>query len=331
MPPLKDVDSMVSAARSRDIRFTFIIQNFAQLNDVYGKEVAEIIKGNCGNLIYLISTEIAALEEISKMCGDVKSDEKDKTASTPLVTVSDLQKLKLFEAIIIRLRTNPFKTKLEPDFKMKWGIPNSEADYPIRETHDVEMFDLKKFVAEEKQKQMMEKNNGMTPNMGFAPNGMGGNPFMGGNMNPFMGGGMNTNPFMNSQRPQMPVSNNMDGSPFGNSNKPNIDIDAMMRDIDRKIKELEEEEEREKAEQEKQKQANKEAENKDKSIEDIKSNVNKEEPKENIIPSTSEIETLDDIQIENKNKPVVNIDADSVVVNENVITDDEFFDDFFTD
>ncbi len=319
MPPLKDVDSMVSAARSRDIRFTFIIQNFAQLNDVYGKEVAEIIKGNCGNLIYLISTEIAALEEISKMCGDVKSDEKDKTASTPLVTVSDLQKLKLFEAIIIRLRTNPFKTKLEPDFKMKWGIPNSEADYPIRETHDVEMFDLKKFVAEEKQKQMMEKNNGMTPNMGFAPNGMGGNPFMGGNMNPFMGGGMNTNPFMNSQRPQMPVSNNMDGSPFGNSNKPNIDIDAMMRDIDRKIKELE------------QKQANKEAESKEKPIEDIKPNVNNEEPKENIIPSTSEIETLDDIQIENKNKPVVNIDADSVVVNENVITDDEFFDDFFTD
>ena len=101
MPPLKDVDSMVSAARSRDIRFTFIIQNFAQLNDVYGKEVAEIIKGNCGNLVYLISTELAALEEISKMCGEVKSKEKDKTASTPLVTVSDLQKLKLFEAIII--------------------------------------------------------------------------------------------------------------------------------------------------------------------------------------------------------------------------------------
>ena len=55
MPPLKDVDSMVTAARSRAIRFTFIIQNFAQLNDVYGEEVAQVIKGNCGNLIYLIS------------------------------------------------------------------------------------------------------------------------------------------------------------------------------------------------------------------------------------------------------------------------------------
>ena len=61
MPPLKDVDSMISAARSRDIRFTFIIQNFAQLNEVYGEQVAQVIRGNCGNLIYLISTELKAL------------------------------------------------------------------------------------------------------------------------------------------------------------------------------------------------------------------------------------------------------------------------------
>ena len=40
MPPLKDVTTMVTAARSRAIRFTFIIQNFAQLNEVYGKEDA---------------------------------------------------------------------------------------------------------------------------------------------------------------------------------------------------------------------------------------------------------------------------------------------------
>ena len=132
MPPLKDVDAMVSAARSRDIRFTFIIQNFAQLNDVYGDNVAEIIKGNCGNIVYLISTEMKALEEISKMCGEVKvTDEKDKNATRPLISITDLQKMKLFEAIIIRLRMSPFKTKLEPDFKMNWGIEREEKKYLI--------------------------------------------------------------------------------------------------------------------------------------------------------------------------------------------------------
>ena len=337
MPPLKDVDSMVSAARSRDIRFTFIIQNFAQLNDVYGKEVAEIIKGNCGNLIYLISTEMAALEEISKMCGEVKSGEKDKTASTPLVTVSDLQKLKLFEAIIIRLRTNPFKTKLEPDFKMKWGIESSEADFPSREIRKVEMFDLKSYVTEEKKKQMLEKNNGMAPGMGPGMN----NPFMGGGMNPFMGGvsnnpfmsgGMNSNPM---NRPQMPMSNNPFGAsgmnrPSGLNNQP-MDIDAMMRDIDRKIKELEEEEAREKAQEE--------AKRKEESLllEENKKADEPLEPLEEKIIETPKFEEQSkeelpkEIISEKQNKPVVNIDADSVVVNENVITDDEFFDDFFID
>ena len=72
MPPLKDVTTMVTAARSRHIRFTFVIQNFAHLYEVYGKENGETIKGNCGNIIYLISSELSALEEISKLCGDVK-------------------------------------------------------------------------------------------------------------------------------------------------------------------------------------------------------------------------------------------------------------------
>ena len=64
MPPLKDVTTMITAARSRLIRFNLIIQNFAQLNQVYGKENAETIKGNCANLIYLLSSELGALKKL---------------------------------------------------------------------------------------------------------------------------------------------------------------------------------------------------------------------------------------------------------------------------
>ena len=146
MPPLKDVTTMITAARSRQIRFTMIIQNFAQLNKVYGKEDAETIKGNCGNIIYLISTELAALEEISKMCGEVKSKKDDKTASTPLVTVSDLQRMKQFETIILRMRKQPFKTKMTPDFKIDWGQKYPKAKYPHRNKMPVHTFDIKEFV-----------------------------------------------------------------------------------------------------------------------------------------------------------------------------------------
>ncbi|MBE6155020.1 MAG: DUF87 domain-containing protein [Firmicutes bacterium] len=341
MPPLKDVDSMVSAARSRDIRFTFIIQNFAQLSDVYGKEVGEIIKGNCGNLIYLISTELAALEEISKMCGEVKSKEKDKTASTPLVTVSDLQKLKLFEAIIIRLRKNPFKTKLQPDFKMDWGMNRTETPYPNREVQKIELFDVKKFVTEEKRKQMMDNLENNNPNMANPFSTNFGNPFMPSGM-----GGMSSSPFgPTSMAPNV----NPNPNPFSTNpmfDKPmsslsDMDIDAMMKDIDRRLKELDEEEAKEKAKLENKEITKEIPEVKvEEKIEKTESPITTFSPFGNMeqkeVSSNIMNEEILDVSpsievVEDQNKPKINVDADSIIVNENVITDDEFFDDFFNE
>lgn len=159
MPPLKDVTTMITAARSRHIRFTMIIQNFAQLDDVYGKEEAETIRGNCGNIVYLITTELKALEEISKMCGEVKSKKDDKTASTPLVTVSDLQRMKQFEVIILRMRKQPFKTKFTPFFKLDWGTKYPPAKYPVRKKQELKTFDIKEFVKNQKKKKLLEMMN----------------------------------------------------------------------------------------------------------------------------------------------------------------------------
>lgn len=223
MPPLKDVTTMVTAARSRNIRFTFIIQNFAQLYEVYGKENGETIKGNCGNIVYLISTELSALEEISKMCGEVKSKEKEKTSSTPLVTVSDLQRLSQWETIILRLRTMPFKTKLTPNFQMNWGHNFPKATYPQREKNPVETFDLKDFVNKKREEKINNMLNGDTPS--------GGNVSM---PNPFGGGSAPFNPFM--------PSNNSKPSGGGGFN-----VDDLVKRIDAKIAELEEEERQEKA------------------------------------------------------------------------------------
>ena len=215
MPPLKDVTTMVTAARSRNIRFTFIIQNFAQLYEVYGKENGETIKGNCGNIVYLISTEIQALEEISKMCGEVKSKEKEKTTSTPLVTVSDLQRMEQWETIVLRLRTMPYKTKLTPNFKMNWGHNFPKAVYPQREKREVHVFNIKDFVNKKRE----EKINSML------------NSESGDN-----DGGMAFNPFM----PPKPS-----GMPGMLSDDKNFDVDELVKRIDAKIAEIEEEEKRE--------------------------------------------------------------------------------------
>ncbi len=250
MPPLKDVTTMVTAARSRAIRFTFIIQNFAQLKSVYGNEDAETIKGNCGNLVYLISTELAALEEISKMCGEEKSKSDDKTASTPLVTVTDLQKLKLFQAIIIRWRLSPYKVTYTPNFKMDWGHPKIEAEYPHRDKKDIALFDVKEFTKKKKGEKIKNSLND-----GGAPGG-GGNPFAPGGSD-LMGGGFgSSNPFMSG--PREPSDSGLFGGGLGGGGLGGgIDLDAMMKDIDRKIAELDAEEERQKQEQKKIKEESK--------------------------------------------------------------------------
>ena len=252
MPPLKDVTTMVTAARSRNIRFTFIIQNFAQLYEVYGKENGETIKGNCGNIVYLISTELSALEEISKMCGEVKSKEKEKTSSTPLVTVSDLQRLEQWETIVLRIREMPFKTKLTPNFQMNWGHNFPKASYPQREKKEVEIFDLKGFVNKKRE----EKINNML-NDGSGPSGGSSMP------NPF-GGGAPFNPFMSSSD---------DNKPSGGG----FNVDDLVKRIDAKIAELEEEERQEKIKLEEETKTKKESAEKVSEI--TKAEIQFEEPK----------------------------------------------------
>lgn len=67
-PPLPDIESMVSASRSRGMHFHFFIQSFSQLDNVYWKDVAKIILDNCG-LIYLKTNTQETVEVISKRLG----------------------------------------------------------------------------------------------------------------------------------------------------------------------------------------------------------------------------------------------------------------------
>ena len=262
MPPLKDVTTMITAARSRNIRFTMIIQNFAQLDDVYGKETAETIRGNCGNIIYLITTELKALEEISKMCGEVKSKKDDKTASTPLVTVSDLQRMKKYEVIILRLRKQPFKTKVTPDWQLDWGTKYPLAKYPVRKKREVHTFDIKEFVKNQKKKKLLEMMNAADDGDNGGNNLPFGLPPMGDRQGPpNIPDFLTRNNHMSEERPYVPdfetfkrqVDNKESSRPIPATNPVvddsdddlGFDVDELVKKIDAKIAELEEEERRE--------------------------------------------------------------------------------------
>ena len=307
MPPLKDVTTMITAARSRAMRFTLIIQNFAQLNEVYGEQNAETIKGNCGNMVYLISTELKALEEISKMCGEKKSKKDDKTVSTPLITISDLQKLKQFEVIIRRIRLAPFKTKLTPNYKIDWGksYPSVNInDVPSREIQEVRTFNVKNYVDEKIKK---NKDNLLDFSSDRSL------PF-----NPFMGG----SPFGGPLPFDSPI-------PSKKKEEDSFDVDDIVKKIDAKIAELEKEEQEKNSKIENIVEKNKDI-NLDAIIND--QNIRKEnnDNLEKIINNT--LDKNQDVK-ENINSRKIN---NNIVNKSNKterktleIDDDEFFDDFF--
>lgn len=310
MPPLKDVTTMITAARSRQIRFTMIIQNFAQLEQVYGKEQAETLRGNCGNMIYLVTTELKALEEISKMCGEVKSKKDDKTASTPLVTVTDLQKMKENEVIIMRLRMSPFKTKFTPNYAINWGKKYPKAKYPVREKLPVHTFDIKEFVKNEKKRKLLEMMNAAEEDedrdapmkdMPFSPS-------MGRGMFPPFMGMREESPF-NGRSTHERTNERMDYNTFESkkevSSPSSLDIDDLVKKIDQKIAELEEEERLEK-EKNKQQELKVENDNKEK------------HQKEEILDAN-----ISDEPKESSPKEPISFDLDDDE------DDDEFFDDFF--
>ena len=338
MPPLKDVTTMVSAARSRKIRFSFIIQNFAQLSQVYTPEIGETIRGNCGNIVYLISSEIKALEEISKMCGEVKSKEKDKTASTPLVTVSDLQRLKMWTIIVLRTRCMPFKTTLKPNFEMvkenRWGKKYDSADYPLRDENHVELFDLKEFVNKKREERDAANGGGAT------------SPFGGGMFGGGMFGGVPSSPFGQSNsgmyNQPSPFASTPSSSSFNSPSSPfastpsslgneDIDIDEIVKKIDARLAELEEEEKKENEAANAKSEDNKEEEKLD--IKDA-SLFNEEEE---ILPSDDQFyksTKVDDLSKSdfNQNEDIKkNENIDILEEDSSEKDDDEFFDDFFDD
>ena len=138
MPKIDKFDKMITVGRSRKIWFNMVVQSFAQLNNVYGNTVADIIKSNCGLKMFIGSNDIETCEEFSKLCGNMSVRTSSVSSSTgknatgdisissqiqtrPVIYPSELQKLNnkkdTGNAIIVTFGNYPLKTKFTPSYK----------------------------------------------------------------------------------------------------------------------------------------------------------------------------------------------------------------------
>ncbi len=136
MPKIEKFDKMITVGRSRKIWFNMVVQSYSQLNNVYGEQVADIVKSNCGVKMFIGSNDIGTCKEFSELCGNVTvstrsisssmgSKEGDLNVSTqlqtrPLIYPSELQKLNNKQstgnAIIVTFGNFPLKTKYTPSY-----------------------------------------------------------------------------------------------------------------------------------------------------------------------------------------------------------------------
>jgi len=112
LPTIKDFPAMITAARSRNIRFNIVIQSKHQLVLRYSEE-ADTIQSNCNNWLFLTSRELKLLDELVRL-GGVKTDELGKE----ILPISELQRLDkdAGEILILSGRYKPYVTRL-PDIE----------------------------------------------------------------------------------------------------------------------------------------------------------------------------------------------------------------------
>ena len=140
MPKIEKFDKMITVGRSRKIWFNMVVQSYSQLNNVYGEQVADIVKSNCGVKMFIGSNDIGTCKEFSELCGNMTvkttstsasmgQKEGDINLSTqtqvrPLIYPSELQKLNNAEttgnSIIVTFGNYPLKTKYTPSYKCKY-------------------------------------------------------------------------------------------------------------------------------------------------------------------------------------------------------------------
>ncbi len=119
IPAIPNMDGMITVCLGRNIRFTLIIQSYSQLYRVYGKDAAQTILSNCGNQIYLMSTDEETARHFSSLLGNKTvitqsrsrqggpfslkgASASEHIDSQPLLSPTELMELQPGECVLVR-------------------------------------------------------------------------------------------------------------------------------------------------------------------------------------------------------------------------------------
>ncbi|MDB8803191.1 type IV secretory system conjugative DNA transfer family protein [Romboutsia sp. 1001216sp1] len=130
MPPIEGLDNIITVCLGRGIRFNLVIQAFNQIKTLYGEQ-ASTIEGNCGNQIYLLTTDEETSEKFSKLIGEqtivshsrsgemysLGKSHTENLDGRRLLKSDEVRRLKEGETVVVRgiKRSDNFGNKIVPN------------------------------------------------------------------------------------------------------------------------------------------------------------------------------------------------------------------------
>ena len=116
MPPIDDMSNIITVCLGRNIRFNLVIQDFAQIENLYGKNAATI-RSNCANQIYIMTNDKDTAETYSALLGNetytnvnrsgkrfsLDKEYIENQEEQPLMDMNQLMNLKEGEMIVSRV------------------------------------------------------------------------------------------------------------------------------------------------------------------------------------------------------------------------------------
>ncbi len=135
LSPIEDFHNVLSRSRSLNIRFTILIDSISTLTLLYGREETLLIYNNIANIIYLYSSDESTLRKVSELAGM-------ESENNPLVSVQELKTFKIFEALILKMREYPIKTKMIPDYQLPWNMSKEEIEFPVKTDKPLKIFNI---------------------------------------------------------------------------------------------------------------------------------------------------------------------------------------------
>ena len=135
LPPIPRIANNMTICLGKNVRFSFVIQSYTQLNTTYGNDVATTIADNCATEIYFLSKNQDTLKHFSEMLGNetitdihrngpklsMNKSYMEQWVEHPLVSANELTELAEGECVIKR---SIIRTDLEGNDIVPFPIVN---------------------------------------------------------------------------------------------------------------------------------------------------------------------------------------------------------------